>query len=651
MLLCIYICSSFSADLTILGTSADLSTFVKQVDFICRFYGLSIERLFLGKNQNNNFIIDSLKSSESRAIIITANALAYIDSLDVFSALLEIHKTKIPFFFYGLTSTTDAEFLKKLSGGAVLGCTSESNIQFNGFFNITDCKNIAWELSGQKIPFTCKRIHYLILNKTKEPQQILEIMNKKYKMVFPIFVKTVVNECDIFFMTEVQSFDSSDELAWHYESNRFFEIAPLLFFLRFCCRERCWHSLYDYANLTIDDPWLTEPYGHLSYEGLLGEMEKKNFHTTIAFIPWNFDRSKAEVISMFKNHPRRFSICIHGNNHDHREFCKYETKPNSILSERFFDAQEVNIKQALARMEKFKDLTGIPYDKVMVFPHGIGPARTLGLLKKYNFLATVNAGNVPLDSIEPEDPFFRLRPVTLQFENFPSLNRYTPKRTKIDIAIDLFLDNPILFYVHHDFFRKGIDVFNETATMLNNIKPNIHWKSLGYIVKHLYLERQRNSKEYEVLAFSSNFVLENVHQCDLAYFVRKEESFLHPIKQITVDGQPCTYKRSKSELMLELKIPAGRSRHIIIEYENNLDISSIDISKADSRINRLRIISDFRDMTLSKSVIGTVIIRFYYDTGLYKLGIMRLAIVFFILVILITLGIFYFARFRKRKKI
>jgi hypothetical protein len=49
-------------------------------------------------------------------------------------------------------------------------------------------------------------------------------------------------------------------------------------------------------------------------------------------------------------------------------------------------------------MEKFRAMTGISYDKVMIFPHGIAPADTLGLLKKYNFLAAVNASNVPLGS-------------------------------------------------------------------------------------------------------------------------------------------------------------------------------------------------------------------------------------------------------------
>jgi len=93
---------------------------------------------------------------------------------------------------------------------------------------------------------------------------------------------------------------------------------------------------------------LIEPYGHLSYKKLLDAMRESNFHTTIAFIPWNFDRSRREVVDLLRDSQTRISFCIHGNNHDHEEFA--DSKP--------LDTQEANIRQAIARMEMFKELTG-----------------------------------------------------------------------------------------------------------------------------------------------------------------------------------------------------------------------------------------------------------------------------------------------------
>ena len=140
------------------------------------------------------------------------------------------------------------------------------------------------------------------------------------------------------------------------------------------------------------------------------------FIPTIAFIPWNYDRSEQPVVALFRGHPERFSICIHGDNHDHKEFDDYESKSLS--------PQIAALGQSLARMDKFQALTGIPYDKVFVFPHNIGSERILEQLKTYNFDATVNSLSVPMDRTRPASLLFILRPVTLFFGDFPSVERY-----------------------------------------------------------------------------------------------------------------------------------------------------------------------------------------------------------------------------------
>jgi len=582
-------------------------------------------------------------------VILTSNALPYIKARDVLSTLSEQQEKSMIFLITGIIPSTDSKLLEDWSGGAVVNCKSSADIPSKGLCKVTGLRNITSELFGQNITFTCKRICHLFLEKTKASQPILEIISINDGLLH-VFVKAEVNGHDLFFQTEMCTYDLPKESIWQYQSHHFFEIAPLMIFIRYAYGDRCWHSAKNYANFTIDDPWLIEPYGQLNYKGLYEEMQNAHFHTTIAFIPWNYDRSKPDVVSLFRNHHERLSICIHGNNHDHYEFYKYETGPGDPWPAKPLDVQDVNIKQSFARMEKFRTLTGLSYDKMMVFPHSIAPAKTLGLLKKYNFLATVNAENVPLGSYEPKDSSFLLRPVTLNFENFPSLKRYSPNRTQEEIAIDLFLDNPIIFYAHHDFFQNGIDAFDKTANMVNKIQPDIIWQSLGYIAQHLYLEKLRDDCNYDVLAFSSNFIIENVHHNDLVYFVRKEEDFSIPIKQVTVDGQPFSYKKSGNNLILKVFVPAGESRNVVIEYENSLDISSIDVSKNDQRVNRLRKLSDFRDIRLSKNFAGRIFTHFYYDTGIYKLGLVRSVILLFIFIIFGTLGTLYFIRIVRKRR-
>lgn len=413
--------------------------------------------------------------------------------------------------------------------------------------------------------------------------------------------------------------------------------------------ERTWHPPGYYANLTIDDPWLKEPYGHISYKGLLNEMEKANFHTTIAFIPWNYDRSENRAAALFREHPDRFSVCVHGNNHDHYEFYKYETNLRDSWPAKPLCDQEKDIIQAVARMEKFSELTGVDYDRVMVFPHAIAPAKTFWLLKKYGFLTTVNANNIPLGSklqntqvLNPYEP-----PL---FENFVSLDRCSASTvSKSYIEDSISWGKPLLFYVHHNFFENGIDAFNSIAEMVNAIEARVQWKSLGYISRHLYLQKKRENGDYNVRSFSKSIELENNHNRDVTYFVQKTETFVPSIKKVTVDDKPYSYQRNDSEITINVAIPAGESRLIDIEYENDLDIASVDISKDDLRVTILRKLSDFRDMTLSTNVLGRTLTHFYYETELYKLGLVKLTILLLILLTLTISGGWYVQRqIRKR---
>jgi hypothetical protein len=388
----------------------------------------------------------------------------------------------------------------------------------------------------------------------------------------------------------------------------FASLAPQMIFLRHAGGERAWHTPGRYANLTIDDAWLREPYGYVNYAGLLREMERHNFHTTIAFVPWNFDRSQPALVSLFRTRRDRYSICIHGNNHDHQEFGAYDSKPLS--------GQANDVKQGLARMAKFKQLTQIPYDPVMVFPHSIAPGQTLAILKRYNFWATANSLNVPMGSGAPADVEFALRPATLVFSNFPSLRRYSAEAPvpESQLAVDAFLGNPMLFYVHQGFFASGIEGFNKTADTVNRLQPGTQWRSLGEIAKHLYLQRLRDDGTYDVRAYSGTIRLLNDQKRTMTFSVEKDENFEIPLTAL-VDGQPYPYERSTGRLRMQLQIPAGASREIAIQYTNDFDLASTDISKSSLRIQGIRRLSDFRDDVVSRTAVGRWFIRSYSENG------------------------------------
>ena len=300
-------------------------------------------------------------------------------------------------------------------GRRAVGCTRlESPLGLR--YAVGRVAGLTGQLTGLEIPFPSKDTFYFALAEHSEALEITKVRDDHQAV--PVFIEATLNQQRVFLdCTMPPRKRKCGRSERESVVSAFAGIAPAMMFIKYSAGEQGWHALHHYANLTIDDPSLQEPYGFLDYKGLLVEMEKHNFHSTIAFIPWNYDRSDPEVVSLIRNHPERFSICIHGDNHDHKEFEDYGSKP--------LDVQVAALRQSLARMDRFQALTGIPYDKVMIFPHSIAPEKTLEALKTYNYLATINSTNVPMDSVRPPGLLFAMRPVTLSFGGFPSIIRYS----------------------------------------------------------------------------------------------------------------------------------------------------------------------------------------------------------------------------------
>jgi hypothetical protein len=264
-------------------------------------------------------------------------------------------------------------------------------------------------------------------------------------------------------------------------------------------------------------------------------------------------------------------------------------------------------------MEEFKSLTGLGYDRVMVFPHRIAPVETLALLKKYHFLATVNGNNVPLGSSAPSEPLFPLRSVTLEYANFPSLKRFSVSAQvpRDWIAIQAFLGNPLLFYVHQDFFATGMDAFNPVARAVREIEPDTHWQSLGDIAWHLYRIRRRDDGDYDVRAFTSDICLHNGSDRDAVFYVQKDENYVPQLLSVTVDGRPYPLERLVDRVLVRVPLAARKSTSLKWGYEGEVALFSVGPSTAKAAL--IRRLADIRDMVLSRSRAGRAFIFLYYN--------------------------------------
>lgn len=453
-------------------------------------------------------------------------------------------------------------------------------------------REILMELSGTELPIELDRKGLFIeVNSDREregtePRTLVSIVDfsgaTHESMLVQRFGKGVL------FLATVNHYELEDPYYKEVPA-----VLPFLVFMRNAFGEKLWHRKRNQATFVIDDPWLIEPYGNLSYHRLLQEMETVNFHTSIAFIPWNYDRSRPEAVKIFRNNPDRYSIVIHGNNHNGYEFRRYEEVP--LLH------QEKDIRQALGRMEKFRDLTGIAYDRIMIFPHGISPKMTLGILKKYNFSASANAQLTPLGSEIPEDVKYILPPAVLKYNNFPLLRRYSPYVKKGLIDIDLFLKKPLIFYTHQDYFSKGINAFNEIAEYVNHRSMGeMDWTSLGSLADNLYMERLGDDGAYHIKMMSRSIRIHNYTKHRKTYYIDEVSIGLEDIEKLIIGSNEYT-EDIESMLRNEISIGPGESVQVEIMYENSLDFAEVPVRKSKLRIWIRRILSDFRDLVISRS--------------------------------------------------
>ena len=593
---CMLLASMHARAADVLYIGQPTSSTQQQIETAASFYGLNLEHA-----QDTATALAAIASPHTVAVVIDAAALPRLNANQI---LARLHQ---PLLIAGIDDHTDPAALKAWSAEAITGCRRSTTAQ-TGWYQVGNASDITRQLSNSRLPLNGTQTLSLALASAPGIQRLIDVHSGDAAL--PIFVRaTVANQGQaqsVFFATAQPPATVPLSADPYRQQHIFSAMAAPMIFLRYAGGDRVWHSPGHYANLTIDDLWLHEPYGHVNFEQLLEQAQQHNFHATVAFIPWNFDRSQPAVVSLFRTHPDRLSITIHGDNHIHQEFGPFAEHPLSL--------QIKDMDQGLARMARFHQLTGLSYDAVMVFPHSISPEATFAALKHANYLATANSLNVPTDAAAPPDADFALRTATLDFATFPSLRRYSAETDipRPQLAIDAFLGNPMLFYAHESFFAPGIDAFNPTADFVNSVQPDTKWSSLGQIVHHLYLERLRDDGNLDVRAYSASIQIKNDLPHDAIVSVEKAEDFSSPLT-VLVDGQPYSFQKDRARLLLQLPIAAGRSRSVEVRYEPVVDLASIDISKHSMKITAIRMLSDFRDNVVSDTPAGRWFIRSYVD--------------------------------------
>ncbi|MFY9615327.1 MAG: hypothetical protein WAT58_08000 [Candidatus Dormiibacterota bacterium] len=312
-------------------------------------------------------------------------------------------------------------------------------------------------------------------------------------------------------------------LSGAFDPEQALAILPAMMLMRREYGRRAWHAPMALADLVIDDPVLQEHRLGMDYPAVLAATASANLHLTVATVPRELSLAEPEVVGLLAQHPDVVSVCYHGNDHAGYEFYRSSSGGKRHVN-RSLDHQRRAIRSAADRGRAFQRRTGYSLDRVMVFPHGLGPADLLPSLAEAGFLATCNwLDRYPLESAVPDDYDLGLRPADLAWGGFPLLWRRRP-RDDAGFALDLFLGRPAIAFGHRKNLRAVPDWPAELAERVNTLgvaRPVV-WRGLEEIARHAYQQRLEGT-EWGALMTANEICLHNPDDEPRVYRVRRPQ--------------------------------------------------------------------------------------------------------------------------------
>jgi hypothetical protein len=409
----------------------------------------------------------------------------------------------------------------------------------------------------------------------------------------PMMASLKSEQCTIWLLAGADLVDIDAEAGDAPLSEYFSRFLPHAMALRAIFGEESWRPGEQHASVIIDDPLLRSSYGFLNFESLLGLMKEHNFHTTIAFIPYNYRRSATKIARLFRDNGDRFSLCFHGNDHMDAEFASEDTaRLNTML------------QIAERRIDLHKQMTGVGCDRVMVFPQGKFSVPAMAVLKSRNFLAAVNTVTKPRNS-DARLAFAEIaQPAVLRYGNFPLFLRKNCLRTQNeDIAFNCFFGRPVLIVEHHDILREP-QTLVDAATRINKVAPAIRWSNLATAVSGSTLSRRTPDGIHHIRAYSGAVRIHNdsaaVKRCSVEWnWSDKQESLDgHGME----DGMPGTnYIADGSGTQVLIDLAPDASRTVSVTHRNPYGSLKSAGIRQNARAFLRRRLSEVRDNYLSKN--------------------------------------------------
>jgi hypothetical protein len=248
---------------------------------------------------------------------------------------------------------------------------------------------------------------------------------------------------------------------------RFLALLALVHFLREVSASNAWTPPPLRAAFVVDDPNLHWPsYGFLRYRELVAHADAHGYHVALATVPLDGWFAHPAAARLLRERPDRLSLLVHGNDHVHWELGVQRSERQTLEL----------LAQAQRRVAGLERRAGVAVDRVMAPPHGRCSDGSLRGLVRTGFDALCRRPPHPgvdrvLAAWEPAD---------VHTAGLPIVPRARFGRDRNELALDAFLDRPLVLYGHHGDFAGGLDLFAESAAAVNRL-GDVEWTSLGQI--------------------------------------------------------------------------------------------------------------------------------------------------------------------------
>jgi hypothetical protein len=336
----------------------------------------------------------------------------------------------------------------------------------------------------------------------------------------------------------------------------FLVAAPVVLYVKWAFAATCWQPAETCASLVIDDPLLRPRYGFLNFEELSQLMARLNFSSNLAFIPWNWKRNSPRTVRLFREHPERFSLSIHGCDHTGGSF-----------GSRHRGELVWKSRKALERMSRLQARTGLAFDPVMVFPQGVFSEAAMDALKHSQFTGTVNSEVISVDpaprTITIAD-FWDM--AVMNYSDFPIFTRRYPWAGLENFAFDILLGKPCIVCVHHNDCHDHLRHVAEFMERLTRLNVSLRWTNLSELVRCSFRQRETSAGAIEIEMYGSEARVENCSAEKKVFRFAKRESTPQEIQEIRTATGPVQWTAAGNGVAFEIELKAGESQTVTVTF-------------------------------------------------------------------------------------